>query len=194
MDITEAFICGGPYNGTMFKSAQGMPPYSKYPRHSGIVKKNLQCPWCSGVFLGPSDELLTEHGKIKAGQKTYDPDFSIVWQEGPAIGKLMYIKDAPEKIGNFYFDEEEKQSIVNNIEWKTASELKEMYPNLEKVEQVDAILEKSFQTIDARTEDIKTKFEFVEPELPEIISKSQERRIEVQTGKKRGRPSKKVSK
>lgn len=96
MDTTEAFICGGPYNGTMFKSAQGMPPYAKYPRHAGIVKKNLQCPWCSGVFLGPSDELLTEHGKIKAGQKTYDPDFSIVWQEGPAIGKLMYIKDAPE--------------------------------------------------------------------------------------------------
>lgn len=101
LDTTEAFICGGPYNGTMFVSSSGMPPYAKYPKHAGIVKKNLQCPWCSAPFLGIKDELLTEHGKIKAGQRTYDPDFSIVWQDGQAKGKLMYIKDAqesPEKI------------------------------------------------------------------------------------------------
>jgi hypothetical protein len=120
LDTTETFVCGGPYNGTMFVSAQGMPPYAKYPRHVGVVKKNLQCPWCSAPFLGVSDELLTEHGKIKAGQKTYDPEFSIVWQEGPAKGKLMYIKDAPE--------------------------------SPEKIEQIDTVLENSFDVIDKQKE------------------------------------------
>lgn len=98
LDTTEAFVCGGPYNGTMFVSTKAMPFYRKYPKHEGIKGRNLQCPWCTGQFLGVSGELLTEHGKIKSGQTTYDPEFNIVWQDGPAKGQLMYIKEAPEGV------------------------------------------------------------------------------------------------
>lgn len=144
LDTTEAFICGGPYNGTMFISSQGMPPYSKYPRHETIKGRNLQCPWCSAPFLGVKDELLTEHGKIKAGQKTYDPNFNIVWQEGPAVGKLMYIKDALLKV-------ETKEDLARNIDMQLADSAK------------TALANEIFK------------------DIPEILSKSVEKRIEIQS-------------
>lgn len=109
LETNEKFVVGGPYNGSMFNSVSNMPLYNRYPRHESIVKGNLQCPWCEGVFCGPKGEIVTEYGRLKPKQRTYDPEFSIIYKEGELKGRLKYIKEAPEK-------EDLPESKATNVE------------------------------------------------------------------------------
>lgn len=143
LDTNEEFICGGPYNGSMFKSSPKMPIYSKYPRHKNITKANLQCPWCGGNFISVSGDLLTEHGKIKTGQTTYDPDFNIVWQEGPAKGQLMYIKDSIVP---------DEKAIETQKQPENVATLDD---NGKLIETVDSDLEEEFKEVDEKEQEIK---------------------------------------
>ena len=147
LDTTDSFVVGGPYNGTMFVSTPKMPVYAKYPRHAGIVKANLQCPWCNGVFCGPRGELLTEHGKIMKGQTSYDPEFNIVWKDGPAKGQLMHIKDAPEKAvirQNYRVDTFEDEDLER--EWNERQCIFEKQP---ETQDVDPRKQKAYEMKDS---------------------------------------------
>ena len=82
-NTTDKFMCGGPYNGAMFAEAHE-PGWGRYFLfHESITDGNLFCPRCEQSFVGADGSLVTEFGRIKAGQKTVD------------VFALSYVIDLP---------------------------------------------------------------------------------------------------
>lgn len=95
---TDKFVLGGPYNGTMFSCPHKMMRKFMFKSSTAVVRGKLFCPVCKRPILKKNGDLLTEHGLIRPGQTTVDTSFSVLHQDGMAVGKLQrveYSKELP---------------------------------------------------------------------------------------------------
>lgn len=83
LDTSDKFVCGGPYNGSMFqKSDDGLDNFAHYFLfHSTTTEGNLFCPFCDQKFMHENDILLTEHGLIMPGQGSVDTSISCIYPD-----------------------------------------------------------------------------------------------------------------
>ena len=85
---SEKFVPGGPYTGDMFESYKNCTRYADDFNFGDWVNSgNLWCPRCIQNFI-QGGEILTEHGRIRAGQAKIDKSVSVVYQEGDLAGML----------------------------------------------------------------------------------------------------------
>lgn len=85
---SNRFKPGGPYTGDMFASLKNCTRYADdFYFQDWVNSGNLWCPRCLQEFV-QGGVLLTEHGKIRIGQKTIDRSVSIVHKGGELDGLL----------------------------------------------------------------------------------------------------------
>jgi hypothetical protein len=78
----------------MFQKMDAAGNWMHFDFKPHIKDGNLHCPRCMAAFVGPKNELLTEHGIVYQEQKSVDTGFSIVHGEGMFKGMLGHIKDS----------------------------------------------------------------------------------------------------
>ena len=83
LNTTDKFVLGGPYSGEMFEPVQDDGYWGNMFHHSA-TGGDMFCPRCEGLFI-ENNELLTEYGIIRNGQRTVDKSFSIVAPPGHVL-------------------------------------------------------------------------------------------------------------
>ncbi len=82
LDTSPEFILGGPYDGSMFQKVTHVK-YQKSLNFPKLVKTtrkgSLTCPMCDAALEGRDGVILTEHGRVRAGQKTIDTRISFIY-------------------------------------------------------------------------------------------------------------------
>ena len=101
LNTSDAFVLGGPYDGSMFDPiTNDRYRATMFRCTKDTIKANLHCPRCMGEFISFHGDILTEHGLLPKGQRTIDTRQTIVHQSGHAKGMLMHIVNALPVIEN----------------------------------------------------------------------------------------------
>jgi uncharacterized C2H2 Zn-finger protein len=92
LETSDGFQIGQKPHGGMFRKLDVGGNWIHFDFKEHIKDGDLHCPRCMASFVGPKNELLTEHGIIYQGQESVDTRFSIIYTEGMLRGMLGRIE------------------------------------------------------------------------------------------------------